>query len=109
MSSEILTVRRNQKEPAVQVMSRLKLKPDQVETCLELGRAVYDEFESARPDWLRQATFQLDDEVSFVTFAELDDPGKLAGMPAFQPFRSTLDDRCAQPPVLTVLRQCGSY
>ena len=45
----------------MQVMIRYKLKPDQVEQCLELGHAVYDEFESARPDWLRQATFQLDD------------------------------------------------
>ena len=78
-------------------MIRFKLKPDQVEKNLELGRAVYDEFASARPDWLRQATFQLDD------------PGKLADMPAFQRFRSTLDERCDEPPVLTVLHEVGSY
>ena len=90
-------------------MIRYKLKPDQVGPCLELVRAVYDEFESARPDWLRQATFQLEDEVSFVTFAELDDPGRLAGMPAFQQFRGTLDDRCDEPPVLAVLHEAGSY
>lgn len=70
---------------------------------------MYDELASARPDWLRQATFQLDDEVSFVTFAGLDAPGRLAGMPAFQRFRSTFDERCDEPPVLTVLRQVGSY
>lgn len=93
----------------MQVMIRYKLKPDQVEQCLELGHAVYDEFESARPDWLRQATFQLDDGVSFVTFAELDDPSKLAGLPAFQRFRSTLDERCDEPPVLTALHEVGSY
>lgn len=93
----------------MQVMIRCKLKPDQVEECLDLGRAVYEEFASFRPDWLRQASFQLDDQVSIVTFAELDDPGKLAGLPAFQRFRSTLDERCDEPPVLTVLHEVGSY
>jgi hypothetical protein len=93
----------------MQVMIRYKLKPDQVEKSLELVRAVYDEFASVQPDWLRHATFQLEDKVSFVTFAELDDPGRLAGMPAFQRFRSTLDERCDEPPVLTVLHEVGSY
>jgi hypothetical protein len=93
----------------MQVMIRCKLKPDQVEECLELGRAVYDELASVRPDWLRQASFRLDDGLSIVTFAELDDPGKLAGLPAFQRFRSTLDERCDEPPVLTVLHEVGSY
>jgi hypothetical protein len=93
----------------MQVMIRCKLKPDQVEKCLELGRAVYDELASVRPDWLRQASFRLDDGVSIVTFAELDDPGKLVGLPAFQRFRSTLDERCDEPPVLTVLHEVGSY
>jgi hypothetical protein len=93
----------------MQVMIRYKLKPDQVEKNLELGRPVADELASARPDWLRQVTFQLDDGVSFVIFAELDDPGRLAAMPAFQRFRSTLDERCDEPPVVTVLHQVGSY
>jgi hypothetical protein len=34
----------------MQVMIRCKLKPDQVEKCLELGRGVYDELASVRPD-----------------------------------------------------------
>lgn len=90
-------------------MIRYKVKLDQVERNLELERAVYEEFESVQPDNLRQATFQLDDEVSFVTFVEIDDPGKLANMPAFQRYRSTLDDRCEEPPVLTVLHEVNSY
>ena len=93
----------------MQVMIRYKLKRGQVEQSLGLLRAVYDEYESARPGWLRQATFQLDDELSFVTFAQLDDPSRLADMPAFQRYRSTLDDRCDEPPVLTVLHEVGSY
>lgn len=93
----------------MQVMIRSKLKSDRVEQSLELLRAVYDEFEATRPDWLRQATFQLDDKVGFVTFAELDDPGKLAGMPAFRRFRRCLDEWCEEPPVVTVLHEVGSY
>ena len=64
----------------MQVMIRCKLKPDQVEKCLELGRAVYDELALVRPDWLRQASFRLDDGVSIVTFAELDDPRQARGL-----------------------------
>ena len=67
----------------MQVMIRYKLKPDQVALYLEGLRAIYEEFESAQPGWLRQATFQLEDKVSFVIFTELDDPGRLADMPAF--------------------------
>lgn len=93
----------------MQVMIRYKLKPDQTDEFAELGRAVYDELASVRPDWLRQASFLLDDGVSVVTFAELDDPGKMAGLPAFQRLRSTLDERCDEPPVVTVLHEVGSY
>jgi quinol monooxygenase YgiN len=93
----------------MQVMIRYKLKPDQVALYLEGLRAIYEEFESAQPGWLRQATFQLEDKVSFVIFTELDDPGRLADMPAFQRARSTLDDRCDEPPVVTVLHKVASY
>jgi hypothetical protein len=30
-------------------------------------------------------------------------------MPAFQRYRSTLDERCDDPPVVTVLHEVGSY
>jgi hypothetical protein len=93
----------------MQVMIRYKLKPDQVEGFLSGLSDVYGEYDSARPDWLRQATFQLDDKVSFVTFTELDDPGRLAGMPVFQQHRRALDERCDEPPVVTMLHKVGSY
>ena len=35
-------------------------------------------------------------------------PGVLASLPAFQRFRSTLDARCAEPPVLTVPHEVSS-
>ena len=63
---------------------------------------LFEEFASLRPDWLRQASLQLDDKVSIVTLAELDDPGKLAGTPAFQRFRST-----ASPVALPARRARG--
>lgn len=91
------------------VMIRYKVKPDQVERNLELLRAVYEELESAQPEGLRWATFQLDDEMSFVDFAVGGGQGVLSRLEAFRRFRSTLDERCDEPPVLTELHEVGSF
>jgi len=94
----------------MQVMIRCKVKPDQVERDLELLHAVYEEMQSVRPDGLRYATFQLDDKVTFVAFAEMEDgPGVLQQLEAFQRYRATLDERCDEPPVMTMLHEVGSY
>jgi quinol monooxygenase YgiN len=93
----------------MQVMIRYRLKPDHVQQGRELIRGVYAEIESVQPAWLRQATFQLDDKVSFVTFAELDDPSRHADMPAFQAYRRTINQLCDEPPALSMLHEVGSY
>ena len=91
------------------VMIRYKIKPDQVARELELLRAVYQELESTQPDGLTYATFQLEDEVSFVEFAVIDGPGRFSQLESFRLYRSTLDTRCEEPPELTSLRSVGSY
>jgi hypothetical protein len=98
-------------ESIMQVMIRYKLKPDQVEPNLALLREFFAELEAVQPDGFRDAVFQLDDQVSFVQFVETgaDGPGPLPQLPAFQRYRGTLDDRCEEPPVLTVLHEVGSY
>jgi quinol monooxygenase YgiN len=97
-------------EPVVQVMIRCQVKPDQVERNVELLQAVYEEMRSVRPGGLRYVTFQLDDKVTFVSFAEMDDgPGVLGQLEAFQRYRTTLDERCDEPPVMTMLHEVGSY
>lgn len=92
------------------VMIRYKVSPDQVERNLELIRAVYEEMEGARPEGLSYATFQQEDGVSFVDFVAMEDgPGILSRLPAFGRFRSTLDERCDEPPTVTELREVGSF
>jgi len=94
----------------MQVMIRYKLSPDDVKQDLELLRDVFDELDSVQPEGLRYATFQLDDEVTFVSFVELaEGPQMMRHLQAFQRYRATLDARCAETPVTTVLREVGAY
>lgn len=92
------------------VMIRWKVKPDQVEHELELLRAVYEDMHAVRPEGLRYATFQLDDGVTFMDVAEMaDGPGVLQGVEAFQRYGATLDERCDEPPVVSVLHEVGAF
>ncbi|SDM18494.1 hypothetical protein SAMN05421874_14323 [Nonomuraea maritima] len=94
----------------MQVMIRCKVKPDEVARNLELLETVYEELESVQPDGLRYATFQLEDKVTFVAFVEMEDgPGVLRPLEAFQRYRATLDERCDEPSVMTMLHEVGSY
>lgn len=91
-------------------MIQWKVKPDQVETELELLAAVYEELQQREPGSLDYSTFQLDDKVSFIAFANMPKGlGVLGDLAAFQLYRSTLDDRCEQTPSVTVLREVGLY
>ena len=89
---------------------RYRVKRDEVERNLELLRAVYGEMESVQPDGLSYATFLLEDGVSFVDLVTTEDgPGPLSRLEAFRRFRSTLDERCDEPPTMTGLREVGSF
>jgi hypothetical protein len=94
---------------AVQVMVRYRVKRSQVQRELEMLRAVYEELEATRPAGLRYASFQLEDEVSFVEFVETDAPGRFSELEAFRAYRSTLDERCEEPPVVAELGEVGSF
>jgi quinol monooxygenase YgiN len=96
----------------MQVMIRYKVKPDQLERNADLLGEVYAELAAAQPAGLRYATFGLDDQGSFVAFVEFNgQPGTAPHhrLASFQRYRSTLDERCEQPPVTTVLHEVGSY
>ncbi len=90
-------------------MIRYKIKREQLERELELLRAVYDELEETQPDGLRYASFQLEDEVSFVEFAETDSPGRFSKLEAFRTYRAALDERCEESPVVTELHEVGAF
>lgn len=92
------------------VMIRYRVMHDQVDEHLELLRAAYEELDAIEPDGLRWVTFQLDDGVSFVDFVGGESPPRLLSrLSAFQRYRAALDERCDEPPVLTVLHEVGSF
>jgi hypothetical protein len=89
----------------MQVMIRCKVRPDGVEADLKL----LQEMRSVQPKGLRYATFQLEDKVTFVSFAEMEGPEVLQQLEAFQRLRATPRERFDEPPVLTMLHEVGSY
>ena len=91
------------------VMIRYKLKPDQVEPSLRLLRDFYQELKSTQPEAVRRATFQLEDEVTFVDLVVTDSPTRFSGLTTFQRLHSTLDERCEEPPLITEFQKVGSY
>ena len=95
-----------------QVIVRYRVKPDRVEENTRLVRAVYEELRREEPTGLRYATFKLDDGVSFVHPASHDsEDGRspLSEVQAFQRFQEHIDDRCEEGPVVTDIREIGSY
>jgi hypothetical protein len=93
-----------------QVMVRYKVKPDRAAENEELVRAVYDELAGTAPTGLRYATFQLDDGVSFVHLASTEDgQNPLSHVTAFQRFQANIADRCDEAPVVSELREIGSF
>jgi hypothetical protein len=93
-------------------MVRYKVKPDRVAENEELVRAVYDELQRTQPTGLRYATFQLDDGVSFLHLASTeteDGHSPLSQVKAFRQFQESIRDRCDEGPVVTELREIGSF
>jgi quinol monooxygenase YgiN len=92
------------------VMIRYKVKPDQAARNEELVRAVYEELHRAEPAGLRYATFQLEDGVTFVHMSEHEgEQNPLPQIAAFKEFQKDIRDRCDEPPVVTELREIGSF
>jgi hypothetical protein len=95
-----------------QVMVRYKVKPDRAAENEELVRAVYDELRRTAPTGLRYGTFQLDDGVSFVHLSSIeteDGQSPLSELEAFKAFQKDIGDRCDEAPVVTKLREIGSF
>lgn len=93
------------------VMVRYTTRPDQAD---ENARLIGDVFESLRqtaPAGLTYASYRLEDGVSFVHVASVDDADNhpLRQLAAFQAFTAGVRDRCDVPPVTTVLHEVGRY
>lgn len=93
----------------MRVLITYRLRAESVQAGLDALRTVYEELASIEPDWLSYATYQLADEVSFMSIVDVEDPSKLGELPEFQRYRASLDARCEQAPVVTDLTEIGTY
>jgi hypothetical protein len=94
------------------VMIRYRVKPERAAENEQLVRAVYDELARTSPAGFRYGTFVLDDGVSFVHIASTEtDHGHnpLSDVKAFAKFQSDIATRCDKAPVVTELREVGSF
>jgi hypothetical protein len=79
---------------------RYRVKPGRAEENAALVRAVYSELAALGPAGFRYATFVMEDGLTFVHVAFLDDGHDvpLPGLAAFARFREGLADRCEEGP-----------
>jgi hypothetical protein len=103
MSDEIET------EPLYAIV-RYRLKPEYVEPSRLQGAGLYLELAADGPMWLRQASFEVDDNGGVLTLVQLErDPSALRDLEPFQRHRGGLAERCAEPPTTTPVRLLGAY
>ena len=95
-----------------QIIVRYTVKPERAAENEELVRAVYTELHQEKPSGLHYATYQLDDGVSFIhVAAHYTENGQspLSELRAFKRFQEHIDDRCDEGPVVSSVREIGSY
>jgi hypothetical protein len=94
-----------------QVMVRYTTRADQAEENARLIRDVFESLRQTAPLGITYASYRLDDGVSFVHIASIDDPANnpLQSLPAFKAFTAGVNDRCEVAPVTSVLHEVGSY
>jgi hypothetical protein len=92
------------------MLIRYKIKPDQIDSNLELLQAFFAELAVAQPRGVRYSAYQLDDAASFVHIVDTDrGPGPFAVLPAYQRYRTTVEDRCEEQPVMVEITRIGVY
>lgn len=94
-----------------QIMVQYTTRPDQAEENARLIRAVFESLRQTAPAGITYASYRLDDGVTFVHVASIDDPANnpLQSLPAFKAFTAGVKDRCDVAPVTSVLHEVGSY
>lgn len=89
---------------------RYKTKPESADENERLIGDVFAELATTRPEGLRYVSFRLDDGVSFVHVALLDqDDNPLSRSGAFEIFQSGIADRCVEGPTVVDATPIGSY
>jgi hypothetical protein len=93
-------------------MVRYKVKADRAAENEALVRGVYEELHRTDPDGIKYATFVLPDGVTFIHLAvqsQEDGAVRLTELESFGEFQAGIADRCEQPPVVSELREVGSF
>jgi len=94
-----------------QIMVRYTTRADEAEENARLIREVFESLRQTTPKGITYASYRLDDGVSFVHIASIDDPASnpLQGLSEFKAFTAGVKDRCDVAPVTSVLHEVGSY
>ena len=91
---------------------RYKVKADRAEENIDYISTMFAELQAKAPPGLHYASFNLEDGVSFVHIAALDDGmegNPLPQMDAFKAFVSDIKERCEEPPAATPANVVGAY
>ena len=91
---------------------RYRVKPDRAEENIAYIKKVFEELERESPAGLRYCSFQLDDRVSFLHIAAVDDSlqaNPLTGLASFKEFTARIADRCDEPPRAVSASLVGAY
>lgn len=94
------------------VMVRYRVRAERAAENEALVRAVYAQLHEEQPDGFHYATFVQNDGVSFVHVASSETEaagGVLPQLSAFQRFQEGIRERCEQLPVVSELREVGSF
>ena len=89
---------------------RYRTHPETADENERLIRAVFAELDATSPVGIRYAALRLDDQVSFLHVALLDDgDNPLARVGAFGQFQTGIGDRCVDPPAASDGTVIGAY
>jgi hypothetical protein len=92
-------------------MVRYTTKPDQADENARLIETVFETLRREAPPGLTYASYRLDDGISFVHVASVEDGNNnpLTQLAAFKAFTAGIRERCDAQPVTTVMHEVGRY
>jgi hypothetical protein len=88
---------------------RYRVKPSRADENATLVRAVFEELAATSPEGFRYVTFRLDDGVTFLHVATVDDANPLATSAAFARFQAEIAARCEEGPVVVDASVVGAF
>lgn len=91
---------------------RYKVKADRRDENIKYISAVFDELKEKSPAGLHYVSFNLEDGVSFLHIAAIDDGvegNPLPQLDTFKSFVADIKDRCEEPPAATPASIIGAF